>query len=76
MQRQAECAKVGVHEGRGACVKTAVLAMAGGRADTGAHGARTDVGARIDTRACAGVCVNIGGRGADTGTGADRGAQS
>jgi hypothetical protein len=53
-----------------------VLAMAGGHADAGAHGARTDVGARIDTRACAGVCVNIGGRGADTGTGADRGAQS
>jgi hypothetical protein len=37
MQRQAEHAEVGAHEGRGACVKTAVLAMAGGHADTGAH---------------------------------------
>jgi hypothetical protein len=65
MQRQAEHAEVGAHEGRGACVKTVVLAMAGGHADAGAHayaGARTDVGARADARVCAGVCANAGGR--------------
>jgi hypothetical protein len=60
-QRQAEHAEVGAHEGRGACVKTVVLAMAGGCADAGACadiGARADAGARTDARARAGACAN------------------
>jgi len=53
--------EVGAHEGRGACVKTVVLAMAGGHADAGACadiGACADAGARTDARAHAGVRAN------------------